>query len=154
MRRRRVVKTVSSRLTPTTAVDQPSALYDTAVAIIVEGADPGNGAGRPGARDVGRARDRLAGRRGDRRRGHSGGGAVTAGKRTPEEVRVLAAAFLGVRVGELLPHLQNVVPNSSVAHTEYLADCPSCGQHVLSFKRLDPGSTKNDEGRVVYSPRS
>jgi hypothetical protein len=56
-----------------------------------------------------------------------------------ERTRLLAAAFLHVRVGELIPHLREVVSNTSVARTKYLARCPSCDAHTFSFSQSRNG---------------
>lgn len=53
--------------------------------------------------------------------------------------RLLAAVFLHVRVGELVPHLQDVVRNTSVRRTQYRARCPSCDMHTLSFSQARRG---------------
>ena len=52
---------------------------------------------------------------------------------TPDEMRVIAAAFLHVRIGELIPHLHDVTDNSSIAQTKYRALCPACGKQTFSF---------------------
>jgi hypothetical protein len=52
---------------------------------------------------------------------------------TPDEMRVIAAAFLHVRVGELIPHLRDVTSNSDIAQTKYLACCPACGHPTFAF---------------------
>ena len=52
---------------------------------------------------------------------------------TPDEMRVIAAAFLHVRIGELIPHLHDVISNSSIARTKYLARCPACDHPTFSF---------------------
>jgi hypothetical protein len=52
---------------------------------------------------------------------------------TPDEMRVIAAAFLHVRVEELIPYLRDVTDNSSVARTKYLARCPACDHLAFSF---------------------
>lgn len=54
---------------------------------------------------------------------------------TAPELRAIAAAFLHVRVGELLPHLVDVVSNSSVGRTKYRARCPACGLLTFSFSQ-------------------
>ena len=57
-------------------------------------------------------------------------------KPTKEELRVLAAAFFEVRVGELLPHLDEVISNARISRTEYRARCPIChGDGAFSFKQ-------------------
>ena len=52
---------------------------------------------------------------------------------TPDEMRVIAAAFLHVRIGELIPHLHDVTSNASIAGTKYLARCPACDHQTFSF---------------------
>ncbi len=54
---------------------------------------------------------------------------------TEYDLRMIAAAFLHVRVGELLVHLDDIVSNSSVARTQYLARCPACAQRTFSFSQ-------------------
>jgi hypothetical protein len=54
---------------------------------------------------------------------------------TPDELHTIAAAFLHVRVGELLPYLGAVTSNSSVSRTRYLARCPACDQPTFSFSQ-------------------
>ena len=49
--------------------------------------------------------------------------------------RVLAAAFLNVRVVDLLPHLRNVTSNSSIARARYVAACPVCGEQTFSLSQ-------------------
>jgi hypothetical protein len=48
-------------------------------------------------------------------------------------MRVIAAAFLHVRIGELIPHLHDVTTNSSIVRTKYRARCPACGNQTFSF---------------------
>ena len=60
---------------------------------------------------------------------------------TPDEMRVIAAAFLHVRIGELIPHLHDVISNSSIARTKYLARCPACDHPTFSFGQLLPIGT-------------
>ena len=52
---------------------------------------------------------------------------------TPDEMRMIAAAFLHVRIAELIPHLHDVTSNSSIAQTKYLARCPACDHQTFSF---------------------
>jgi hypothetical protein len=52
---------------------------------------------------------------------------------TPDEMRVIAAAFLHVRIEELIPHLLDVTSNSSIAQTKYLARCPACDHQTFWF---------------------
>jgi hypothetical protein len=49
--------------------------------------------------------------------------------------RLLAAAFLHVRVEELIPYLRDVVSNTSVRRTRYLARCPSCDEPTFTFSQ-------------------
>jgi hypothetical protein len=56
-------------------------------------------------------------------------------KPSANELRTIAAAFLHVTVGELLPHLVDVASNSTVAPARYLARCPVCHQQALSFSQ-------------------
>ena len=58
---------------------------------------------------------------------------------TNAEKRVLAAAFVNVRVGELLPHLHNVQSDSSVTPTRYIAACPVCGKQTFSVSEGQGG---------------
>lgn len=52
-----------------------------------------------------------------------------------ERQRVLAAAFLYLRVEELFPYLRDVVSNTSVRRTRYLARCPSCAEPTFTFSQ-------------------
>jgi hypothetical protein len=52
---------------------------------------------------------------------------------TPDEMRVIAAAFLHVRVAELIPYLSDVSRNASVPRTKYLARCPACDRPTFLF---------------------
>lgn len=58
---------------------------------------------------------------------------------TPDEKRTIAAAFAHVRVGELLPFLDDVASDTSVSRTNYLARCPSCDHLTLSFAQGKSG---------------
>lgn len=49
--------------------------------------------------------------------------------------RVLAAAFCGVYVGELIPHLKDVVNNGRTRRTQYLARCPACDEMTFAFSQ-------------------
>lgn len=52
-----------------------------------------------------------------------------------ERQRLLAAAFLHLRVEELFPYLRDVVSNTSVRRTQYLARCPSCDEPTFTFSQ-------------------
>ena len=47
--------------------------------------------------------------------------------------RMLAAAFAGADVRELLPHLKDVINNGRVQRAQYLGRCPACDERTLSF---------------------
>lgn len=53
----------------------------------------------------------------------------------PDDERVLAAAFFGIYVGELLPYLKDIINNGRVRRTEYLARCPVCDQMAFLFSQ-------------------